>query len=87
MKKTPKLGAHPRWCNNGSAPRGIRDVGARNLVRKNESALYQGFVIQREVMYNLPVRIQRTGLLVRNSGKFVITGVDSTADHSIELMN
>ena len=56
---------------------GIRDKEARNWVRSNESLLYmyQGFVIQREFIYNLLARIQGTGLLACNSRKFVIRGV------------
>ena len=53
---------------------GIRDEVIRNLVRNNRSSSYQGFVIQKEFTYDLLARIQVTGLLVRNSGKFVIRG-------------
>ena len=35
-----------------------------------QGSLYRGFVIQRELTYNLLARIQGTGLLVLNRGKF-----------------
>ena len=69
MKKTPKLGAHPRWRNNGSVPPRALDKGDGSVRPIGVGEVFRRIMAKCVIQITKPDILDVTGSLQVSAGQ------------------